>query len=322
MRRIILPSFFLIFISCSPATGPHKPLPSAPVVPQAGKSAVDYDQVRPIFAAHCSSCHPSRSAPNWLNYSSAINYVQNGMLNQRVVVDHSMPPPGSREAALLSDSDRDLIAQWIQDGGIEKAQDVVIPSAQTNAVPSAAQSCLDCHGVDGPQISSRHDIPKLGGQNAAYLRKQLLDFKWFDRTDPSYEMNKQALEMSDEDISKMADYFAQSKDMADSNVDELSEKQRDSFELGKTIALNACISCHMNSANNFRPINETVPVLCGQTEQYLTNQLIYFQRGMRKNAFMESISKDLTREEIIALSVYFSNINPKPFLQSQQESEN
>lgn len=302
----------LLMLSCSPSGGPHKPLDLAPAAAPPSEQVTDYSQIRPIFAEYCSSCHPSRSAPNWLDYQSTINYVQNGMLELRVVDERSMPPVGSRESALLTQADRDLIAKWIQNGAPEKAAS---PDRAQNDVRSnpqnSAQSCLDCHGVTGPRISARHDIPKLNGQNSRYLQKQLMDFKWFERRDPGFEMNKQALEMTDQEILDISNYFAQSEPMADTNADvELTSDQQRLLELGQVIAENACNSCHYRSEISFGTISEEVPVLCGQTEQYLTNQLIYFQKGMRKNNLMEAISSKLTREEIIALSLYYSLENP------------
>jgi len=43
---------------------------------------------------------------------------------------------------------------------------------KTASLPSSAEACTVCHGVDG--ISSQSQVPNLAGQQRAYLRRQLL----------------------------------------------------------------------------------------------------------------------------------------------------
>lgn len=46
------------------------------------------------------------------------------------------------------------------------------PHAKTASLPSSAEACTVCHGVDG--ISTQSQVPNLAGQQRAYLRRQLL----------------------------------------------------------------------------------------------------------------------------------------------------
>ncbi len=66
-----------------------------------------------------------------------------------------------------------------------------------------AISCQVCHGKDGH--SSNPIYPKLAGQHASYLVKQMRDFKSGKRVDPV--MNEMAPSLSDQDIEDIAAYF-------------------------------------------------------------------------------------------------------------------
>ena len=70
-----------------------------------------------------------------------------------------------------------------------------------------AAVCTACHGPDGN--SSNPLWPKLAGQHAAYLVKQLKDFKSGTRKDPI--MAGMSAPLSDQDIENLAAYFASQK---------------------------------------------------------------------------------------------------------------
>ena len=67
--------------------------------------------------------------------------------------------------------------------------------------------CAACHGPEG--ISPSPMWPNLAGQKAAYLEKQLKDFRADVRKDPM--MGMMAKPLSDEDIANLAAYFASLK---------------------------------------------------------------------------------------------------------------
>lgn len=77
--------------------------------------------------------------------------------------------------------------------------------------PAAGQAkaavCAACHGVDG--ISMIPMYPNLKGQHAAYLVKQMKDFRSGARNDPV--MSAQAKPLSDQDIENLAAYYASLK---------------------------------------------------------------------------------------------------------------
>lgn len=88
---------------------------------------------------------------------------------------------------------------------------LALNSAQAAGDPAAGQAkatqCAACHGVDG--VSFIPTYPNLNGQKAAYLVKQMKDFRSGVRQDPVMAAQAQAL--SDEDIDNLAAYYASLK---------------------------------------------------------------------------------------------------------------
>ena len=70
-----------------------------------------------------------------------------------------------------------------------------------------AAACAACHGVDGN--STNPEWPKLAGQHAKYLEKQIKAFKSGARKDPL--MSPMVANLSDEDIADLAAYYASQK---------------------------------------------------------------------------------------------------------------
>lgn len=72
---------------------------------------------------------------------------------------------------------------------------------------SLATVCASCHGAAG--ISHSPLWPNLAGQKAAYLEKQLKDFRGDVRKDPM--MTAMAKPLSDQDIADIAAYYSSLK---------------------------------------------------------------------------------------------------------------
>ena len=72
------------------------------------------------------------------------------------------------------------------------------------------QMCQGCHGIDGwrtayPEV---YHVPKIAGQQPAYLLAALKAYKTGDRTHPS--MVAIAASLSEQDMANLAAYYAQS----------------------------------------------------------------------------------------------------------------
>ncbi|HTT40858.1 MAG TPA: cytochrome c [Burkholderiales bacterium] len=68
--------------------------------------------------------------------------------------------------------------------------------------------CQGCHGIADFRTAypDVYNVPKLGGQGAAYLVKALQDYKSGARKHPS--MNGIAAGLSDQDMADLAAYYA------------------------------------------------------------------------------------------------------------------
>ena len=73
-----------------------------------------------------------------------------------------------------------------------------------------------------------------------------------------------------------------------------------------------CAACHGLQGN---PAMALTPALAGQTARYIYLQLRDFQEGRRSNELMSPMAKDLSRDEMRELGVYFAaqKSMPKPF---------
>ena len=76
--------------------------------------------------------------------------------------------------------------------------------SDVKAGEAKAAVCTACHGVQGN--STNPDWPKLNGQHAKYIVKQLKAFKAGTRKDPL--MSGQAMTLSEQDMQNLGAYFA------------------------------------------------------------------------------------------------------------------
>ena len=83
-------------------------------------------------------------------------------------------------------------------------------SGDAEAGKTKAAMCTACHGADGN--SPAPNFPKLAGQHADYISKQLKEFKSGERTDAT--MNGMVMALSDQDmvegLSRLAAVVAES----------------------------------------------------------------------------------------------------------------
>jgi len=168
-------------------------------------------------------------------------------------------------------------------------------------------SCAACHGPDGN--SPTPAFPKIAGQHAGYLEKQLQDYKSGDRVNAT--MNGMAAALSDQDMADLAAYFA-------SQTTTIGTAAPDQVELGETIyragnpatGVAACAACHGptgvgNPMANF-------PSLKGQYADYTVLQLQHFRAGERANdagAMMRGVAAKMTDEEISAVAQFIQGLN-------------
>lgn len=289
----------LFLVACGPRDGRHKPLAGAATEP------VGYDKVKPLFAKHCASCHPSRSGPDWLDYTQASAAARSGKLADRVWESRStaraMPPPSTAEAAAMDEKDRRLIAQWARSGALLNTPGSAAgPAGDSGEV--AAQSCFQCHGSTGP--GSEPKAARLAGQNEKYLVVELTRFKWRERLDPTGRMNDAARGLSAETIAGLARYFSSLPN--EGGAVALAPEKRELFNRGRELAQMYCNTCHMRADFAGRPASDWLPVLRHQSKTYLIDQLLYFKNRERSNSVMYEFVRDLSHGDMEAVTLYYS----------------
>ncbi|HEU0204994.1 MAG TPA: c-type cytochrome [Burkholderiaceae bacterium] len=174
----------------------------------------------------------------------------------------------------------------------------------------AAEVCAACHAADGNSTISAN--PKLAGQHAEYLYKQLVDYtakpgaKAPARENPV--MTGFASQLSDEDKRNVSAWFASQKQRA--GVARLKE----TLDLGQRIyragiadkAVPACTGCHSPNGSGI-PVQ--YPRIGGQHAEYMEAQLKAFRDGGRlNNAAMRDIALRLTDREIRAVADYMAGL--------------
>lgn len=177
--------------------------------------------------------------------------------------------------------------------------------------PEAGQAksalCATCHGPDGNSELAIN--PKIAGQNARYMIKQMQDFRSGARPGPI--MAAMVINLSDEDIEDLAAYYAAQTPTllgADPEVVELAESLYRSG-VGE-LEVTACSACHSPTGTGNAPAG--FPALGGQHPEYTLQQLKDFRSGARANdqdGMMRLVTERLTDPELEALASYLAGLH-------------
>lgn len=185
-----------------------------------------------------------------------------------------------------------------------RAQDAA--AVAQNAEDTAIGVCGTCHGPDGN--SKAPMFPRLAGQHAGYLVRQLKSFKEQTRGDPyaiAY-MWGMAGGLPDDTIDALAQYYARQRTGPGKSHDPATTAHgRDIFEHGiPSQGVPACAACHGPDAMG----NDMYPRLAGQHAQYILKQLSSFQSNMRKIAVMHGVAQNLRTPEMQAVADYLESL--------------
>lgn len=167
-----------------------------------------------------------------------------------------------------------------------------------------ALGCASCHGETGTSVSPAY--PHLAGQDAAYLYKQLHDYKGGTRNNPL--MMAFAAAMSDQDMVDIAAFYAgQPLPPPEGDAGEVMESPLTERGDGPRL-IPACSACHGNQGFG-NPRSHGMPVLAGQKALYLSETLRAYASGERANdvySVMRHIAAQLTEQELTNLSTYYA----------------
>ncbi|MFQ5659246.1 MAG: c-type cytochrome [Gammaproteobacteria bacterium] len=181
------------------------------------------------------------------------------------------------------------------------------PAGDAVAGKQKTQICLACHGPAGASTSPVW--PKLAGQHARYIQKQLNDFKSGKRKNA--QMSPMTATLSKEDIDDVAAYYAAQKpDIGVAKPDHLSLGEKLYRAGNPKTRMAACMACH--SPNGAGNPAARYPMLRGQHAEYVATTLKAFKAESRnndQNGIMRNIASKMTNAEIEAVSNYIQGLH-------------
>jgi len=168
-------------------------------------------------------------------------------------------------------------------------------------------TCVACHGADGNSPSNLY--PKIAGQHASYIVKQLQEFKSGDREDPI--MAGMVAALTEEDMQDLAAYYSSQIMTPETVSTEVAEAAKKFYMGGdKARAIPGCTACHGPRGNGLELAK--FPKISGQHPAYIKSQLIKFRDNARHNdpnGMMVDVSGKLSDEDIELLSQYISALH-------------
>jgi cytochrome c553 len=270
-----------------------------------------------LFDRFCSVCHgqaavgggvvpdlrtsPFLAVDAWYSIVLEGALRQGGMAAFAPVLDHA-------QAAAI----RDYVIRRANDTDAPRAgKPARQPDASHGAVivaqgtPAGAPACAQCHAFTGASDASGA-FPRLTGQPASYLFRQLLDFRAGGRA--SAVMAPIARALSTDEDADVSAYFAG----AEAPFPPLSTLDPDLVGRGRQLAekgdpargLPACSACHGPGGTGEPP---TIPYLAGQYAHYTAFTLEMWRRGFRRNSpeAMGLFAGKLREGETAALADYY-----------------
>jgi cytochrome c553 len=184
---------------------------------------------------------------------------------------------------------------------------LALPAAATDlkrAQEIVEGRCFLCHGVEGESASPL--FPRLAGQNAAYIARQLADYANGRRK--SSTMQPMVEGLSEADFLALGHWY-ESRPTHTHPVEDaaLAEQGRRVYELGNAATeVPACASCHGAQAHG----SATLPRLAGQHVPYIERQLRLFRQRERSNdgAVMHAVASRLSEGEARAVASYLGGL--------------
>jgi len=172
------------------------------------------------------------------------------------------------------------------------------------AISLAGNLCAACHGEDGN--SAIPNFPKLAGQQAVYLLRELKDYKSGRRQNEV--MGPLVAGLSDEDLANLAAFYASQKPAPGAVTDPSL------LPIGKTLYLKgnaasdipSCESCHEVDGSG----SGKFPRVAGQNVEYLLEQFRLYASGKRNNGtrVMRTIAERMSEKETRAVSEYMASM--------------
>jgi cytochrome c553 len=183
-------------------------------------------------------------------------------------------------------------------------------SPPANTADAAIATCQSCHGANGEGMAAAH-VPRIAGQSAEYLKKQLDNYADGTRSNPI--MVNFAKPLSDKVRKDLAARFAA---MSAPFVAQLGSVNAVARARGHQLAyqgdeierVQACNNCHGPDGVG---VPHSAPYLAGQSAEYLASVIKAWHDGTRKNdagQLMRSVAERLNDADIAAVAAYFASV--------------
>ncbi|MCO7190766.1 MULTISPECIES: c-type cytochrome [unclassified Pseudoalteromonas] len=198
--------------------------------------------------------------------------------------------------------------------GSLSASNVAAFDGDAQAGKAKAATCAACHGPDGNAPVTMY--PKIAGQHADYIYKQLQEFKLGmtsggkeGRMDPV--MSGMAMPLSDQDMKDLSAYFASLPMSSGTTPEDVVEVGQKLYKAGDAErGIPSCAACHGPRGNGTSL--SKFPKISFQHPEYIKAQLEKFRSGDRNNdpnGMMSDIAKKLTDKDIEVLSKYLGGLH-------------
>jgi len=187
---------------------------------------------------------------------------------------------------------------------------LILSGPAVAAAPPEAATCQACHGAHGEGMVDGAK-PRLAGQSAYYLDKQLRDFASGARDNAI--MSAIAKSLNDQTRAKLVAYYAALPVPAATEHSAPTAAQawrghQLAIEGAEGKRVQACNNCHGPDGSG---VSLSAPALAGQLAPYLAAQLKSWQQGSRKNDagnLMSSVAARLDDADIAAVTAYYASL--------------
>ena len=174
---------------------------------------------------------------------------------------------------------------------------------EARAKKIAGGSCFLCHGAQGESTSEI--FPRLAGQHAEYVAKQLEAFKSGQRK--STTMADMVAKLTPDEMLALGKYYEKMPTQGTTPKEpQLAAMGQYIYQNGnKFSGVPACASCHGADAQG----TATLPRLASQIPGYIHTQLKSFNKRERTNdnAVMHAVVEKMTELEMVAVAEYVSS---------------
>lgn len=141
LKNILIIVTAILLASCGGAK--HNSAGTNTIQGISDKKLITFNDILPLLEQKCSLCHRrGGNVFNVLDYETALSKIAE--INNRVVVVKDMPEIGT-----MTDEERDIIARWVEDGGLEGNINEEPPTPEEPPMPE---------DPPGPQLISFSEV--------------------------------------------------------------------------------------------------------------------------------------------------------------------